>query len=99
VRTKTPGDALIMGAGGMIKIHEPFWRSKRLSLIIPGKDEKQLEVPMLGNGYNYEAGNVMQCLRAGRQESDVMPLSKTLEVMKLLDTIRAQWGLKYPMER
>ena len=98
VRTKTPGDALIMGTGGIIKIHEPFWRSKKLSLMIPDKEEIPLDVPMLGNGYNYEAAEVMQCVRAGRQESEVMPLSKTLEVMRTLDAIRGQWGLKYPME-
>jgi len=98
VRTKTPGDALIMGTGGIIKIHKPFWRSKKLSLMIPDKEEIPLDVPMLGNGYNYEAAEVMQCVRAGRQESEVMPLSKTLEVMRTLDAIRGQWGLKYPME-
>jgi predicted dehydrogenase len=98
VRTKTPGDALIMGTGGMIKIHEPFWRSKKLSLMVSGKDEETLDVPMLGNGYNYEAAEVMRCIRAGELESKVMPLSKTLEVMSILDAIRGQWGLKYPME-
>jgi len=99
VRTRTQGDALIMGTEGMIKIHEPFWRSKKLSLMVPGKEEEQLDVPMLGNGYNYEAAEVMGCMRAGKLESEVMPLSKTLEVMVILDAIRGQWGLKYPGER
>jgi len=27
-----------------------------------------------------------------------MPLDETLSVMRTLDRIRAQWGLKYPME-
>jgi hypothetical protein len=40
----------------------------------------------------------MRCLRAGRTESTVMPLDETLSIMHTLDTVRAQWGLKYPME-
>ena len=40
----------------------------------------------------------MECLRTGRRESAVMPLDETLSLMKTLDTLRAQWGLKYPME-
>ena len=40
----------------------------------------------------------MACLRAGKLESDVMPLDETLAIMRTLDHIRAQWGLKYPME-
>ena len=51
-----------------------------------------------GNGYNYEAAAVMTCLRAGELESKVMPLDESLEIMRTLDRIRAQWGLVYPME-
>ena len=48
-----------------------------------------------GNGYQYEAMHVMECLREGKTESDVMPLDETLALMKTLDAIRAQWGLEY----
>ena len=40
----------------------------------------------------------MDCLRAGKTESSLLPLSETLTVMQTMDTLRAQWGLKYPME-
>jgi hypothetical protein len=57
-----------------------------------------MEFTPAGNGYEFEAVEAMNCLRAGKLESDVMPLNETLAVMKTMDAVRAQWGLKYPME-
>jgi dihydrodiol dehydrogenase / D-xylose 1-dehydrogenase (NADP) len=54
---------------------------------------------MLGNGYNYQAVEVMQSLRSGKTESAIMPLSTSIAMMKTMDRIRAQWGLTYPMEK
>ena len=69
-----------------------------MTLNVAGKSPEVLEFPFVENGYNYEASEVMQCLRDGKLESDVLPLDETLTVMQTLDKIRAQWGLKYPME-
>ncbi len=63
-----------------------------------GGEEEHIDLPLEGNGYNYEAAEVGRCLRAGLKESDVMPLDETLALMELMDSIRAQWGLSYPME-
>jgi len=41
----------------------------------------------------------MYCLREGLTESNVMPLDESLKIMKILDTLRKQWGLKYPQEK
>jgi hypothetical protein len=41
----------------------------------------------------------MYCLREGLTESSVMPLDESLKIMKILDTLRKQWGLKYPQEK
>jgi len=38
---------------------------------------------------------VIRCLREGRLESPVMPLDETLSIMRTLDQVRAQWGLRY----
>lgn len=51
-----------------------------------------------GNGYNYEAAEVMRCLDAGLAESPLMPLDETAHIMETLDTLRASWGLTYPAE-
>jgi len=97
VRTETPQEATIIGTEGRIRIHSQFWKPRAMTLTRNGKDEL-IEVPHDGNGYNYEAMEVGDCLRAGRLESDVMPLDETLSLMRTMDAIRSQWGLKYPME-
>ena len=98
VRTNTPQEATILGTDGWIRIHSPWWVPKAMTLNVAGKSPEVLEFPFVENGYNYEASEVMQCLRDGKLESDVLPLDETLTVMQTLDKIRAQWGLKYPME-
>ncbi len=97
VRTEIPQDAYLLGTEGRLRIHAPWWRSQKLSLKFKGR-EKTLKVPFKGNGFNFEAEEVMTCLLEGRLESDTMPLDETLSIMETMDRIRAQWGLKYPME-
>lgn len=97
-RLETPVEATMMGTAGRIRIHSPMHHPTRLTLIRSGHEEELLEVPMIGNGYNYEAAEVMRCLRAGELESPVMPLAETLAIMQTMDQLRAQWGLKYPSE-
>jgi predicted dehydrogenase len=97
VRTGTSVEARIFGTEGSILLHSPFFKCDALS-VKRGGDEEHIDLPLEGNGYNYEAAEVGRCLRAGLKESDVMPLDETLALMELLDSIRAQWGLTYPME-
>jgi predicted dehydrogenase len=97
-RTGTPQEATVMGTEGYVKIHSNWWRPKALTLHRPGEEERLVEAPVIGNGFNYEAAEVMRCLREGRAESDVMPLDETLSVMRTMDEIRAAWGLRYPGE-
>ena len=37
-------------------------------------------------------------LRSGRNENEKMPLGESLRVMKLMDSIRAQNGLRYQQD-
>ena len=48
-------------------------------------------------GYHYEALEVMKCLQEERLESGMMPLGFSLELSELLDDIRAEAGIEYPM--
>lgn len=99
ITTSTPQEAILVGTEGRIKIHSPWWKPTKLTLSASGQGDDLIEMPFTGNGYNYEAIEVMNCLRAGKLESDVMPLDQTLSIMQTLDNIRAQWGLRYPMEK
>ena len=56
-------------------------------------------LPFAGNGYQFELMEVNRCLREQRTESAIMPLHESLEVMRTMDTLRAQWDLVYPQEK
>ncbi len=97
IRTNTPQDATLIGTDGQIKIHSPWWKPSAMTVTANGKSE-EISLPFDGNGMNYEAQEVGNCLRAGKTESATMPLDETLSIMRSMDALRAQWGLKYPME-
>jgi predicted dehydrogenase len=99
IQTNTPYDAWICGTEGMIRLHAPFWAPDTVSLIRPEMDVEERHCPYLGNGYPHQASEVMACLREGRRESTTMSLDTSLDIMCILDALRAQWGLVYPMER
>lgn len=98
VATVTPWDTFVLGTTGMIKVHAPFWTSERVSILREEQPDEVYDCPRGGNGFNCEAAAVMECLRAGKTEHPWMPLNETLDIMGTMDEIRAQWGLKYPME-
>jgi predicted dehydrogenase len=98
IRLNTPFEATITGTKGFIRIHSPWWAPSNFTVNVAGKKPRKVNIKTPLNGYNYEALEVSQCLREGKLESDLMPLDETLAIMKTLDTIRSQWGLKYPME-
>lgn len=88
--------ATLVGTEGRIELHEDWHKPEGLTL--RRKDGTAVDHDFTlseGNGYQYEAMHVMDCLRAGKTESDIMPLDETLSLMKTLDTIREQWGLTY----
>jgi hypothetical protein len=62
-------------------------------------EEREFKFDRVGNGYNYEAAEVMSCLRKGCLESHILPLDSSAAIMRTMDAIREQWGLVYPMEK
>ena len=98
IRTATPQEATIAGTEGYVKIHSPWWRPTTMTISRPGEEDETVEAPITGNGFNYEAAEVMRCLDEGKTESAVMPLDETLSVMRAMDELRGAWGLRYPSE-
>ncbi|MEN8243184.1 MAG: Gfo/Idh/MocA family oxidoreductase [Chloroflexota bacterium] len=97
IRTNTPREATIVGTDGWIRINRTWFATDSLTLNSDGKEET-IPCPLVGNGLHYEAVEVEDCIRSGKIESDIMPLDETLALMKIMDQIRSQIGLKYPME-
>jgi predicted dehydrogenase len=97
-RTESQREAFVLGTEGQIKVHSPWYVPNRVTLSRPDRGDEEFDLPMDGNGYQYEAAETARCLREGLLESPVMPLDESLSIMRTLDTIRAQWGLRYPGE-
>ncbi|MCC6730891.1 MAG: Gfo/Idh/MocA family oxidoreductase [Chthonomonadales bacterium] len=97
VRANTAQDASLTGTEGRVRVESPWWRPSAMTLW-SGDEERRIEEPFAGNGFNYEAEEAMRCLREGRTESAVLPLEETLAVMRTMDALRAGWGLRYPGE-
>lgn len=50
------------------------------------------------NGYEYQVLECKRCLETGLTESPMMPHEETLSIMRQMDALRKDWGVKYPMD-
>jgi dihydrodiol dehydrogenase / D-xylose 1-dehydrogenase (NADP) len=98
VRTETPKEARIIGTEGMIYIAAPFWKSMTATLTGSGSSV-EIKKSYSGTGLQFEIEETAGCVRDGKNESDRMPLNETLGIMRTMDAIREQWGLRYPGEK
>lgn len=97
VRTATTGMATIFGTEGKIQLGPRFWQATSATLI-RGEKSKNEERPFCENGFEFEIIEFCRCLRDGLTECPTMTLQDSLYVMQTLDTLRQQWGLRYPFE-
>jgi len=99
VSAETGMNAVIVGEKGYIKADKFFMADSACLYDNDHQCMDSFKEPFMVNGYEYEAAEVNRCIREGLYESPVNPLKSTLDIMKLLDEIRAQWGLVYPSEK
>lgn len=88
---ETPHNMYIIGEKGYIHIPN-VWYAEQATLKVHGAKEEKIHIPMEGNGYNYEAEELVRCLKNGLLESERMPLDESLEIIKTMDEIRKQWA-------
>jgi predicted dehydrogenase len=92
----TSYDAWILGSEGRIKV-PMFWCAESAELFT-NEGHETAKAPHLINGYEWEIEEVHACLDAGLLESKKMTWNDSLEAMRIMDEVRAQIGLRYPME-
>lgn len=98
LRARQSPAATLLGSEGRLTVHPPVFCPDRLTLARSGADEQVIEAPHTGSGYQYQAVEVMRCLREGRTESETMPLAESLAIMRTLDELRRRFGVRYPGE-
>ncbi|MEP7246418.1 MAG: Gfo/Idh/MocA family oxidoreductase [Gammaproteobacteria bacterium] len=98
LRTRRSPDLEIMGESGRICLAAPVFRPARLTVWKQDGTSSVSEFPVAGSGYGYQVREVVSALRQGRTESLVMPLNETLSIMRTMDAVREQVGLRYECE-
>ncbi len=93
----TPIEARIQGDQGSIKLQTRWYQPGNL-ILSNARGSEELVVELEGNGYNYQAAEVMRCLDEGLIESSLWSHSDSWELMQLMDEIRRQGGIQYPMD-
>jgi len=91
-----PREAIITGTHGIISVPH-FSGASSLCITRSGYSPETIECA--APDFEYEIREVHRCLREGLTESPFMPLGETLETMRTMDALRAQWSMKYPGER
>jgi predicted dehydrogenase len=93
-----PTEGIISGSLGYIRIPD-FLSAQALHLHLNNHPMKVLAFPFDENeNFTFEISHAIECIRENKKQSDIFPLDKTVAMMTLMDTIRDQWGLKYPNE-
>lgn len=82
---------------GFVRLNRHFHIPTTISYLRNGEDERLIDFGVdPGFGYQYEAAHVMQCLDEGKKESDILPLSVSVDLMEILDRVRKDAGIVYP---
>lgn len=104
LRVPLDSTAVISGENGTIRIPH-FWYPTQL-LVENSSGVRELKYPIEclrrpdceDEGFQYEVRHVQECIAGGLKESPFFPWEKSLTVIGWCDTLRRQWGLRYPFE-
>lgn len=92
-------NAVISGTDGSIVFGDCFFCSDTVSLYDHNRRlVEEFNSPARVNGYEYEIEEAHRCLRGELIDSPLIPHSATLEVMEIMDGLRNEWGMKFPLE-
>ena len=84
-----PNTMIFYGEKGRIELLYPHY-GKEASLYIEGEEPEKFAEDKEENGFVYEIGEVIRCVREGKIESAVAPHSMTMEMAKVFDEILKQ---------
>lgn len=95
--TQTEGSAWIYGSEGTIRIKKPWTeRPEKIEVIINYESSFKHIPSWHGRGFQFEVDEVIKCIKEGKVESDILPHSASLNVVKIMDEVRSQLNIIYP---
>ena len=89
--------ARIAGTDGVIEI-PAFMHCPGSITVSQGRDRRVIDTSWEGDGLRFQVVEVHRCVAAGELESPTMSHAESLSILRTLDTIRNQIGLRFPGE-
>lgn len=89
--------AEISGTEGTIWI-DPRWHETQGYTMEGNEQKEHYDHPTIGNGYTYEIEEVHNCLTEGKLQSDRWSHQNSLDLLQLMDEVRAQGKVVFPFE-
>lgn len=96
INVQKPATGYIYGTKGYIVLPQ-FYGAQEL-IVNSGNEERHVSKPSIGDGFEEEIIEACQCIRSGKTQSDIMPMSESIRILEQMDYIRKQIGLKYPFD-
>ena len=94
-----PVTAVVTGTFGRIEIDKSFYNQTSFKVYNQGGEVIQSYHHKIdGIGRQYQGLHLEKCVAAGLIESPIMSVTESVEIMKVMDVLRAQIGVKYPTE-
>ena len=102
IYSRTDRLGVIYGTKGLIAVQN-INNPEKISVWTAGPNglslSKELVPPSQITGYEYEVESCRKALEEGRIECPEMPHAETVEIMRQMDEIRAQFGIVFPFEK
>jgi predicted dehydrogenase len=95
---QTPCRAVVAGLHGWLEIDRTFYNPASMRVILNDGSVTQYPSTYTGHGLREQAESFRQLVQAGQLESDILSWQDTIDIMKTMDAVREQIGLKYPFE-
>ena len=95
---QTPCRAVVAGLHGWLEIDRTFYNPAGMRVILNDGSVTEYPSAYTGHGLREQAESFKQIVQSGSLESKVLTWKDTIDIMKSMDTVRSQIGLKYPFE-
>ena len=95
---QTPCRAVVAGLNGWLEIDRTFYNPASMRVVLNDGTITEYPNTYQGHGLREQADVFKQLVLSGAKQSEILNWKDTVDIMKTLDTVRAQIGLKYPFE-
>lgn len=89
-------NGVIYGTEGRIEVE--YFLDIRKITIVKNYKRRELLPPLQINGFDFELNAALDAIANGKCETEEMPHSETVKMLKIMDYLRSRWGVKYPFE-